>query len=71
MSADGQTIHCDGAGCDSTARVPVALRSQPTPGVDGWLFVTSRDGWFHYCPRCTGAYLSALAPEASVASEVS
>jgi hypothetical protein len=62
-TAGRQIIQCDGRGCASEARTPVALRpsAEHTRAVDGWLFVQEGkdggDNWSHYCPRCVRAYL--------------
>jgi hypothetical protein len=67
LTRDGQSIMCDGLGCDAMARVPVALRpmlarnaGQPPENVSGWLFVHSGSGRRHYCSRCHNRYFESL-----------
>ena len=58
LDAKGQSIHCDGEGCEAETPVPVALRrtldsgTRKSEAAQGWLFVVSGDGCLHFCPHC-------------------
>lgn len=67
ITGDGSQIVCDGAGCQSWADAPVALRpllssdlSAAERRVDGWLFVAGGGQWSHYCPLCQAHYLAGI-----------
>lgn len=59
----GKRIVCDGVRCGAISSVPVALRptlSSPNHNVHvakGWLFISTKNGFRHYCPDCATAYL--------------
>ena len=68
VTHNGRLLECDGPGCASTARVPVALRPVLGPAantaeqsVHGWLYVVREGRWSHYCSACNEAYLASLA----------
>jgi hypothetical protein len=53
----GQSIRCDGKGCQAEASAPVALRStlggeRASNTTYGWLFVIRHSGNLHFCPNC-------------------
>lgn len=66
LASNGMTLYCDSNDCDSTADVPVALRSpsaitgQAISPTDGWLFVVREDQTQHFCSRCAQTRLSSL-----------
>ncbi len=62
----GKFILCDGAGCQATAVMPVALQpklmedSSDGRTTEGWLYVVGNGKDQHFCPACTRQRLKAL-----------
>ncbi len=66
-TADKRFITCDGEGCESAVALPVGLRAALDPAqgdkagaIADWLFVKTRGGWQHFCPRCAHQYIASL-----------
>jgi len=64
VTKDGQSIQCDGVGCNASVRLPVGLRPVLTrerlidaEHAAGWLFASKSGSHLHYCPACKAAFL--------------